>query len=77
MNALHRWIASHTKVSGRLSRTFYALCTIRSYADRLNRCVAVENRLMESATGKRPPPTPEECRQLAMKLAGVITGELK
>lgn len=38
------------------------------HADELNRRVEVENVLLNVAKGKRPPPTPEECRMLAYKL---------
>lgn len=43
-----------------------ALRTAR--APDFDRRVFVENRLLNAATGKEPPPTPEECRTLAMKL---------
>lgn len=52
----------------RLTHWLYAIRTIRSYANRLNRCVDVENVLFAVAAGKRPMLTREECRVLALKL---------
>lgn len=37
-------------------------------ADMLNRRVTVEQVLFDVAAGKRPPLTPDECRELALKL---------
>ena len=51
-----------------LLRWLYAIRTIRSYANRLNRCVDVENVLLAVASGKRQILTREECRALAVKL---------
>jgi NTP pyrophosphatase (non-canonical NTP hydrolase) len=42
-------------------------------ADRINRSVPVEQRLLDIANGKRPAPTGEDCRRMAMDL-GVPTG---
>ncbi len=52
----------------RFRRWKYLLLTFRDYTSRLNRCVDVENVLLACAAGKRPPPTPDECRALALKL---------
>lgn len=41
-------------------------------ADRINRSVPVEQELLDIANGKRPLPTPEDCRRMAMDL-GVPT----
>jgi hypothetical protein len=51
-----------------LRRWWYVALTFRSYADRLNRCVEVENVLAAVASGKRGALSPDECRQLAKKL---------
>ena len=40
--------------------------------DRINRSVPVEQELLDIANGKRPLPTAEDCRRMAMKL-GVPT----
>ena len=40
----------------------------RNSGDVLRRRVAVEQFLFDCASGKRRPPTPEECRTLALKL---------
>jgi hypothetical protein len=52
----------------RIRRWGYALLTIRSYAERLNRWSDVESALRQVAAGKRGPLTPEECLKLANKL---------
>lgn len=57
MNTLRRW--------------FFAAKTLRSYVRRLNRCVEVEQILLDVANGKKEPLTKADCRALAFKLAGV------
>lgn len=47
---------------------YYTLRSIRAHAAALNRRVEVENVLLMTAAGKRPPLTPDECRQLAYRL---------
>lgn len=51
-----------------LVRLRYRLATFRDYGSRLNRSVDVENALWAVASGKRDPLTPDECRNLALKL---------
>lgn len=49
-------------------RWYFTLIGIPRYAQDLNRRVEVENVLLMTAAGKRPPLTPDECRQLAYRL---------
>lgn len=60
-----------------LTRWMFAARTLPSYAARLNRCVEVEQLLLDVANGKRDVFTREECRTLAFKLAGVAKLERK
>lgn len=52
-------------------RYYYALRSVRNLAERFNRCVEVEQILLNVANGKRELLTKEECRELAFQLAGV------
>lgn len=52
----------------RFERWKYVLLTYRSYHDRLNRSVDVENTLLACAAGDRDMLTRDECRQLAYAL---------
>lgn len=56
-----RWIT-------RLVCLRYQLATFRDYGNRLNRSVEVENALWSVAAGQRGSLTPDECRELALKL---------
>jgi len=63
------------KVSHLLVRTYqellrwrYVLANHKHRHDRLNRCVDVESVLWAVASKKRGPLTPDECRELALKL---------
>ena len=50
-------------------RRFKALCRMwKNYGADMNRRVTVENRLWAAAAGSKPPPTADECRELAIKL---------
>lgn len=51
-----------------LRRWKYVALTFRSYGKRLNRSVEVEQALLDVAARSRPALTPEECRDLAIKL---------
>lgn len=51
-------------------RWVYVARTFRSYGKSLNRRAEVEQVLLNVANGKRAPLSREECRALAMKLAG-------
>ena len=58
-----------------LSRWTWLLYRLRArsrcwkhYDTDLNRRAAVEIRLWDTVSGKKPPPDAEECRQLALKL---------
>lgn len=51
-----------------LSRQRYRLASIRDREDALNRRAAVEARLLDAASGKRPLPDRKECQELAFKL---------
>lgn len=51
-----------------LRRWKFLLLTFKDYADRLNRCVEVENTLLSCSAGKRDILTREECLKLAQKL---------
>jgi len=55
------------KERGRILHDLDAMLT-----DRINRSVPVEQELLDIANGKRPLPTAEDCRRMAMKL-GVPT----
>lgn len=59
------------------SRWMFAARTFPSYAARLNRCVEVEQLLLDVANGKRDVFTRDECRALAFRLAGVAKLERK
>lgn len=52
----------------RLIRLYYALITIRDYADRLNRWSDIEGTLRTIGAGLRPPLTPAESKAMAEKL---------
>jgi hypothetical protein len=52
----------------RIKQWRLVLLTHQDYHRRLNRCSEVEAVLWSVASGKRGPLTPEECRQLAIKL---------
>ena len=41
---------------------------IRDYDKDINRRAAVEQELLEVAAGKRQPPSPERCKELALRL---------
>lgn len=56
------------KIIRKLTRWRFVLLTFHDYAARLNRAVQVEATLLDCANGKRPPLTPDECQQLAVKL---------
>lgn len=52
----------------RLRRLLFRLRTFRNYGARLNRSADVEATLFLVANGKRGPLSPDECRELALKL---------
>lgn len=72
MNALiataTRWRRSLKRFVRRFVRWKYVVLTCRDYHNRLNRSVDVETALWLVASRKRGPLTPDECRQLALKL---------
>lgn len=51
-----------------VQRFKWTLISFRNYGARLNRAVAVEEELIRVANGKRGLLTPDECRDLAIKL---------
>ena len=46
-------------------------------AHMINRRVEVEQQLWDAANGKRPPPTPDECRQWAIRLGTPVNFRMK
>lgn len=50
------------------TRLRYTFITLRYGSEDLNRRATVEQMLFDVASGKRPVPTRQECRQLAMYL---------
>jgi len=57
-------------------RQWYFLRSLRGWVKRFNRCVDVENILLDVANKKRPELSREDCRDLAFKLAGVTRGKV-
>lgn len=52
----------------RLRRLRYRIAKFRSFGAEINRRAAVEAELFDMASGKKPLPTADDCRRLAIKL---------
>ena len=61
MNWRLPWIA-------RIRKVYAAARRLKWYCDDLNRRSRVEAHLFDCAAGKRPLPTPDDCRRLALDL---------
>ena len=52
----------------RLRRLRYRIAKFRSFGAEINRRAAVEAELFDMASGKKPLPSADDCRRLAIKL---------